>query len=116
MIRLLSIALILSLLPASAALLKVEVDGVGCHTRQLAVRKIWSTLPGVLSVDIQPHDQTTPANHRTFLISCNQPIGRDTLQSSLGPRSRFYQVVSVTIQDSPTRTLSKSTPPSKVHP
>ncbi len=116
MIRLLLACLTLSLFPAYADECRVAVDGVGCHTRQLAVQKVWKALGGVTSVTIQPRGQSDPANQRIFLISSEAPLDQATLQAALGPRSRFYKVLSVTRQDSSTPALSKPVASSKVRP
>jgi hypothetical protein len=116
MTRLLFTCLTLSLFPASADECRVAVDGVGCHTRQLAVQKLWKALGGVTSVTIQPRGPSDPANQRIFLISSKAPLDQATLQAALGPRSRFYRILSVALQDSSTPALSKPAASSKVRP
>lgn len=114
--RLLLACLTLSLFPASAHECRVAVDGVGCHTRQLAVQKIWKAQSGVTSVVIQPRGPSDPANQRIFVVSSKHPLDQAALQAALGPRSRFYRILSVTQQDSSTPALSNPVPSSKVRP
>lgn len=116
MIRLICAAAILAILPIQAAEIRVEVDGVGCHTRQLAVQKLWSAMPGVSSVAIQPRGQADPANRRVFVITAAEAPTRQSLETALGTRTRFYKVLDVSSIDLTTRALSKARPPAKVRP
>lgn len=111
------LAILLSCLATGhAAETRVEVDGVGCHTRQLAVRKLWSALPGVTSVSILPRGPNDPANRRVFVITATKQPNQHLLEAALGSRTRFYKVLSVSTKDSPTPALSNATAPAKVHP
>ncbi|OYV05843.1 MAG: hypothetical protein CFE26_09460 [Verrucomicrobiales bacterium VVV1] len=116
MIRLICPAILLACLPLRAAEIRVEVDGVGCHTRQLAVQKLWSRMASVTSVTIQPRGPSDPANRRVFVIMAAQAPDRPALETALGTRTRFYKVLNVSPVDLPTPALSNSTPPAKVRP
>jgi len=116
MIRLICTVAFLACLPIRAGELRVEVDGVGCHTRQLAVQKLWSKLPGVTSVTIQPRGPSDPANRRVFVISAPKPPDQPALETALGNRNRFYKVLAVQSVDLPTPALSNPAPPAKVRP
>jgi len=100
----------------AACELRVEVGGVGCHTRQLAVQKIWSSLPGVFSVTIQPKGPDDPANRRVFIVKSETDLDPSTLETALGARTRFYRILSVKRTDFTNPTLSKSAAPAKVRP
>ena len=114
MIRLICTLALLACLPARAAEIRVEVDGVGCHTRQLAVQKLWSRLPGVTSVTILPRGPSDPANRRIFLIRATPAPDQPALETALGTRNRFYKVLAVTPVDLPTPALSNPGAPAKV--
>lgn len=116
MSRLICMAFLLACLPLRAADVRVEVDGVGCHTRQLAVQKLWSRLPGVTSVAIQPRGPSDPANRRVFVIKGSPAPDQPTLETALGSRTRFYRILAVSSVDLPTPTLSNPAQPAKVRP
>ncbi len=116
MIRLICTMVFLACLPIRAGEVRVEVGGVGCHTRQLAVQKLWSKLPSVTSVTIQPRGPSDPANRRVFVIIASKPPDQPALEAALGSRNRFYKVLSLLAVDLPTQALSKATTPAKVRP
>ncbi len=116
MIRLICSAILLASLPARAAEIRAEVDGVGCHTRQLAVKKLWSMLPGVTSVTIQPRSTSDPAKRRIFVITASPAPDQPALETALGTRTRFYKVLKVSPVDLPTPALSNPAQPAKVRP
>lgn len=116
MSRLICMALFLACLPVRAADVRVEVDGVGCHTRQLAVQKVWTKLPGVISVTILPRGTSDPANRRIFVITASPAPDQPALETALGARTRFYKVLKVSPVDLPTPALSNPAQPAKVRP
>ena len=116
MIRAALAAALLSITSVRAVETLIEVDGVGCHTRQLAIQKIWSALPGIRSVIIIPRGPADAANRRTFVISSSQAPTREALEAALGNRSRFYKIRSVTPKDLPTPALSTQPAPATVRP
>jgi hypothetical protein len=113
MIRAGLVALFLLFQNCPAEEIRVAVDGVGCHTRQLAVQKIWSSMPGVSSVIILPRGPSDPANQRIFVITAGKAPDQAALETALGARTRFYKVLSVSTKDS---ALSKPSPPSRLRP
>lgn len=114
MIRLICAISLFTCLSAGAAEIRVEVDGVGCHTRQLAVQKIWNRLPEVKSVTILPRAPADPPNRRVFLINAPAPPDSAALTAALGSRSRFYKVIAISAVDSPTPALPDPATPTKV--
>ncbi|MEI7929608.1 MAG: hypothetical protein WCH40_13745 [Verrucomicrobiales bacterium] len=116
MIRAALAAALLSITSARAVETLIEVDGVGCRTRQLAIQKIWSVLPGVTSVTILPRGPADTANRRNFVILSSQAPTLETLDAALGNRSRFYRIRSVTPKDLPTPALSTQPAPARIHP
>jgi hypothetical protein len=115
-IRIFSLILLLCFTAVHAAEIHVVVEGVGCHTRQLAVQKIWSALPGVTSVVIRPRGPTGIANQRVFEIISANPPSRQALDTALGARTRFYKIRSISSVELPTPALSVPITPVKVHP
>jgi len=78
---------------------RVLVDGTGCRTRQLAVARIFQTLPGVTDVEILPREQAPALNQRYFVIRSTQKAPtREALIQALGRRAKFYRVVEVQSQ------------------
>ena len=116
MIRVVFASGLLLIVAASADEIRVEVDGVGCHTRQLAVQKIWRALPGVTSVEIQPRGASDPANRRVFVINAPQAPGRPALETALGDRTRFYKILTVTPANLSMPVASHSTTHATVRP
>lgn len=116
MIRIISAILLFYITTVHAAEMHVAVDGVGCHTRQLAIQKLWSALPSVTSVAIRPRGQSDPANQRVFVIISTNPPSRQALESALGARTRFYKILSVSSVELPTPALSDPITPARVHP
>ena len=99
MIRAALAAALLSITSVRAVETLIEVDGVGCHTRQLAIQKIWSALPGISSVIIIPRGPADAANRRTFVISSSQAPTREALEFF----ARTWQIAS----PSPIRSSAK---------
>jgi hypothetical protein len=83
-------------LPAFADNCRVRVDGIGCHTRQLAVSRSFEKLPGVKDVAILPRADAPAPNQRYLMIrSTHQAPGREQFIEVLGKRAKHYRVISV---------------------
>lgn len=76
--------------------LRVTVDGMGCRTRQLAVQRLWSSLPEVESVTILPRKPDDQVNQRVFVLETNDPrLDQNQLTAALGRRGKHYQILAM---------------------
>ena len=83
-------------LPVIADNCRVLVDGIGCHTRQLAVARSFEKNPGVKDVAILPRAEAPTPNQRFLLIrSTHRSPSREQLMNALGNRAKYYRVISV---------------------
>jgi hypothetical protein len=83
-------------LHAHAEECRVLIDGTGCRTRQLAIRKILEKLPGVEGVTILPRAEAPADNQRFFIVRSNgKAPDRDELVAALGRRARHYRILTV---------------------
>jgi hypothetical protein len=91
------VVLILLALNAPADECRVLIDGAGCGTRQLAIRKILEKMPGVEEVTILPRGEAPAANQRYFIVrsKAGSPT-REEVVKALGRRARHYRILSVT--------------------
>jgi hypothetical protein len=82
--------------PALAEDCRVLVGGTGCRTRQLAIERIFETIPGVRDVLILPREEAPEDNQRIFVIhSDGQTPDLEQLIEILGRRAKYYHVISV---------------------
>ena len=87
----------LMVIQAHAADYRVLVEGTGCRTRQLAVEKVFESMPGVRVVTILPRAAAPRDNQRYFLIRSTESIpSREQVSEALGRRAKYCQVISVT--------------------
>ena len=83
-------------LHADAEECRVLIDGTGCRTRQLAIRKIVEKVPGVEEVTILPRDEAPADNQRYFSVrSKGEAPTREQLVAALGRRAKHYRILSV---------------------
>lgn len=90
------VILALLALNAHAEECRVLIDGTGCRTRQLAIRKILEKIPGVEEVTILPRNAAPADNQRYFTVRSN--AGSPTqaeLVAALGRRAKHYRILSV---------------------
>lgn len=89
--------LLFSGLSALAADCRVLIDGAGCRTRQLAIKRIFEKIPGVEDVIILPRSEAPVENQRFFIIrSGDTAPSREELIGALGRRAKHYRVLTVT--------------------
>ena len=80
---------------------RVLVDGAGCRTRQLAIKRIFEKLPEITEVATLPPEDAPALNQRYFIVKTeNDSPTLDELVEALGRRAKHYQIVSVTPQPS----------------
>jgi hypothetical protein len=75
---------------------RARVDGIGCRTRQLTVKRCWENLEAVTSVEILPRDQRPAPNQRDLILHCPGPAPTlAELNSALGPKAKFYRAIAI---------------------
>ena len=75
---------------------RVLIDGTGCRTRQLAIRKILEKFPGVEEVTILPRNEAPADNQRYFTVrSKGGSPTQAELVAALGRRAKHYRILSV---------------------
>ncbi len=98
-------------LTAHAEECRVLIDGTGCRTRQLAIRKILQKLPGVEEVTILPRNEAPADNQRYFTVrsKAGSPT-QEELVAALGRRAKHYRILSVSpVTDPQQVTLERET-------
>lgn len=90
------VILALLALHAHAEVCRVLIDGTGCRTRQLAIRKILEKFPGVEEVTILPRNAAPADNQRYFTVrsKAGSPTQAE-LVTALGRRAKHYRILSV---------------------
>jgi hypothetical protein len=86
----------LFIVTASAGTVHVAVGNTGCGTRQLTVKRLWQSMPGVRSVVIVPRKPDDPANQRVFIVTTGGADPDQTaLSRALGRRAARYPILSL---------------------
>ena len=82
---------------ASADTVELLVGNTGCRTRQLAIQRLWKSMPGVQKVEIRPRKSGEPANQRVFLVTTDGPApDQKAFTIALGRKATRYPILSLT--------------------
>lgn len=82
---------------ASADTVQLLVGNTGCRTRQLAIQRLWKSMPGVQKVEISPRKSGEPANQRIFLVTTDGPApDQKAFTLALGRKATRYPILSLT--------------------
>ncbi|MFK7852281.1 MAG: hypothetical protein AB8D78_14990 [Akkermansiaceae bacterium] len=81
---------------ARADTARVLIDGTGCSTRQLAIKRIFEEHPQIGKVMILPRRDAPVNNQRYFIIeSAGALPTKAELIKALGRRAKFYKILKV---------------------